>query len=99
MINLSQKEIDYAIAKERVNKIKKFYASLAIFILVYAFYSFRKRYLIGQINFFDDHNFSIVFWIWGIILAMKGIKIFFLNQTWERRMMDKELKRNQNGNL
>ncbi len=98
MENLKQKEIDYSIAKERVSQLKKFYASLAIFIIVFLFVSLRKYYKTGEITFLDNHNISIVFWIWGIILAIKAVKIFYFNQNWERKMMDKELNKNKNGN-
>lgn len=99
MENLSQKEIDYSTAKERVHQMKKFYTSLAIFILVFSLYTFREHYLNTEINIFRLGRVSIIFWIWGISLAIKGVKVFFLNQSWERKMMDKELKQNQDGNL
>ncbi|SEG18054.1 2TM domain-containing protein [Halpernia humi] len=99
MENLSQKEIDYSNAKNRVQQLKKFYSSLAIFIVVLAFFSFRKYYLSGEIAFFDTNNFSFIFWIWGLVLAIKAVKIFYLNNDWERRMMDKELKQKENGNF
>jgi hypothetical protein len=98
MENLSQKEIDYALAKKRVQQVKKFYTSLAIFIIAFAFLYFRKIYFFGESKFFNLHGISIVFWIWGIILAVKAIKIFFLNNDWERKMMNKELNQNKNGN-
>ncbi len=44
MENLSQKQIDYSIAKERVKQLKKFYSSLAVFIIVFTIYCFRKYY-------------------------------------------------------
>jgi hypothetical protein len=92
MENLTKTEIDYSIAKARVNQMKKFYVSLAVFILVFAIYSWRKYYKTGKIPILDFNDFSVIFWIWGIILVIKAIKIFFFNQSWERKMMDKELK-------
>ncbi len=99
MENLSQKQIDYSIAKERVKQLKKIYSSLAVFIIVFTIYCFRKYYYTGEIPFLETNHFSIVFCILGIILAIKAIKIFFLNQDWERKMMDKELNQNRNGNF
>jgi hypothetical protein len=90
--------MDYSIAKERVRQMKKFYASLVIFILVFAFYNFREYYFNTEINIFHVGRISGIFWIWGGILAVKGVKIFFLNASWERKMMDKELNKNNNGN-
>ena len=97
MENLTTKETDYSIAKERVSQLKKFYASLAIFIIVFAIYSFRKYYKTGEISFLDYNNFSVIFWIWGIILAIKAFKIFFFNHSWEKRMIDKELNKENYG--
>lgn len=93
MENITKSEIDYSIAKERVDQVKKFYASLAVFVIVLAIYSFRNYYLRGEITFFSFNNFSGIFWIWGIILAVKAMKLFFLNSSWERKMMDKELNK------
>lgn len=93
MDNLTKNEIDYALAKERVNQLKKFYASLAVFLIVFIVYSLRKYIKTGDIVFLNGNNFSVIFWIWGIILAIKASKIFFFNQSWERRMMNKELNK------
>lgn len=98
MENLSQKEIDYSNAKERVQQLKKFYAGLAIFIIVFAFYIFRKYYILGDIKVFELRGIALVFWIWGIVLGVRAVKIFFLNKDWESKMLDKELKNNRNGN-
>ena len=93
MENLTKTEIDYSMAKERVNQIRKFYVSLAVFIIVFAIYGLRK-YLKGvDINYLDFNSFSVIFWIWGLILAIRGVKIFFFNHDWERKMMDRELNK------
>lgn len=93
MENLTPKEVDYAIAKERVKQMKKFYTSLALLILVFAIYAARKYYKTGEIAFLDFNNFSVIFWIWGFILALKAFKLYILNQSWERKMMNKELNK------
>lgn len=99
MENYSQNEIDYSIAKERVQRMKKFYTNLGIFILVFLVYSFYQYYYHDEITFLKFDDFFGVFWIWGIILAIKAVKVFFLNAGWERKMMDRELNRTHNGNL
>lgn len=99
MENLTQQEIDYSLAKERVQKLKKFYTSLAIFAVILALYIFRNYYFFDEILFLKGNNFSFIFWIWGIILAVKAGKLFFLNPDWERKMLERELKQNRNGNL
>lgn len=93
MENLTKQEIDYSMAKERVNQLRKFYLSLAVFIIVFAIYGLRKYYKTGEIIFFDFKNFTVIFWIWGLILAIRAVKIFFFNHGWERKMMEKELNK------
>ncbi len=93
MENSNINEIEYTIAKERVRQLKKFYASLLIFGLVFLIYSTRKYYQMGELNFLEWNNWSAIFWVWGIILIVKGFKIYFFNHSWERKMMDKELNK------
>lgn len=97
MENLSNKNLDYSIARERVYQLKKFYGSLIFFVLVFTVYFIWKYYKkhgdIGEINFLEFNNWSVIFWIWGLILVLKGIKLFFFNQNWERKMMEKQLNK------
>jgi len=93
MKNFTQQEIDYSRAQERVRQTKKFYFSFAFFLLVFAVYNLFQYNKTGQIPFVDDANFSVIFWIWGIILALKAVKLFYFNQSWERKMMEKELNK------
>ena len=93
MENLDTKEIDYVMAKERVRKLKKFYASLLIFAIVFTIYGFRKHAKTGDFNFLEFNNWSAIFWIWGIILVVNAFKIFVFNRDWERKMMDRELNK------
>ncbi|MGS0747938.1 2TM domain-containing protein [Halpernia sp. GG3] len=99
MENYSQNEIDYSIAKEKVHRMKRFYVGVAIFILVFLVYNVERFFRTGELTFLEYHRFGGIFLIWGIILAVKGLKLFFLNQDWERKMMDKELNNNNNGNV
>ncbi len=97
MKNLTQQEIDYTLAKESVAQRRKFYISLAIFLLVVCFYVLRRFFKTGEFPFLDQNHFSIVFWIWGIVLAVKAVKIFFFNSTWERKMLNRELNQTNHG--
>ncbi|WP_027376824.1 2TM domain-containing protein [Kaistella palustris] len=97
MENLTNTQTDYAVARAKVEQMKKFYASAAIFILVFAAYSLRKYYKTGDLTFFEFREFTILFWIWGIILAAKAFKIFFFNHAWEKRMIQKELNNGHHG--
>ena len=93
MENLTKTEIDYSMAQARVNQLKKFYVSLLIFIVVFAIYSIRKYYKTGEFNYLDFNNFSVIFWVWALILGIRAVKIFFFNHDWERKMMNKELNK------
>ena len=91
-------KMKYEAAREHVAKIRKFVVSLLIFcILLLLFYG-------SDLFSFNKWNFgfgriSIIFWIWGIILAVKAVKLFVLDYDWERKMIEKNLKNNQNGKL
>ena len=97
MENFTKEEIDYSVAKERVQKLKKFYTNLVFFLILFAAYSFRRFYLTDDIIFLDQRNISIIFWIWGLILAIRAAKLFLFNGDWERKMLNKELKQNSHG--
>lgn len=99
MENLTKKEIDFEMAKERVRQLKNFYVSLAVFAIVFAAYSLRNYYLTGEIIVLEQRNVSIIFYVWAFILVIKGAKLFFLNDNWERKMIEKQLKQNNNGNF
>lgn len=89
----------YEIAAERVRKIKKFYTSVAVFIIIFGLIygaRFLKNDFPGNLG---DMNVSWIFIIWGLILTIKGIKLFFFNSDWENDMINKEMKKQNNGNL
>ena len=98
MENQDLNKMKYEAAREHVAKIRKFVVSLLIFcILLLLFYG-------SDLFSFNKWNFgfgriSIIFWIWGIILAVKAVKLFVLDYDWERKMIEKNLKNNQNGKL
>ena len=93
MENLSEKQDGYVAAKERVHQLKKFYVSLVIFSLVFIIYGFIKYKNTGNLTFLEFNNWSAIFWIWGIILISKAIKLFFFNPSWERKMVEKQFKK------
>ena len=87
----------YEMAVERVQKIKKFYKSLLVFAIVLGIVYGIKFAKYG-LNYISVFEVSWIFIIWGLILAIKGIKLFFFNSDWERDMINKELKKQNNGN-
>lgn len=93
MENYNQNQIDYDIAKSRVNSIKRFYISLAFFILFSAIWVV-KDFI--KINFYDFNPVGRthwIFWIWGAFLAVRAVKLFIFDTNWERKMISKELKK------
>ena len=93
MENIKEK-IAFEVAAERVKVIKKFYTSLAIFIVVslaIVFWHFQKT---GNFEVNLGRSFIII--AWAIVLAVRAIKLFLLNADWEKDMLNKELKKDQN---
>ncbi|MGL6038980.1 2TM domain-containing protein [Soonwooa sp.] len=93
MENIKEK-VAFEFASERVKAIKKFYSSLAIFIVVslaIVLWHFQKT---GNFEMNLGRLFIII--VWAIILAIRAIKLFLLNSDWEKDMLNKELKKHQN---
>ena len=93
----NNEQLRYELAAERVKKIRKFYTSLAIFFIVLVLL-YGSRFLKYGFPNWSDLQFSAIFAIWALILAIRGIKIFFFNSDWEKDMINKELKKQNNGN-
>jgi len=97
METYNKEKIQYDQAYERVQKIKKFYRSVLVMIIIFSAVSLYKYFQHGEI--FYTEGISTLFIIWGIILAIKGVKLFLLNPQWENDMIKKELKNPGNGNF
>ena len=93
----NNEQLRYELASERVKKIRKFYTSLALFFIVLVLLYGSKFLKYGFPNW-SDLQFSVIFAIWGLILAIRGFKLFFFNSDWEKDMISKELKKQDNGN-
>lgn len=93
----NNEQLRYELAAERVKKIRKFYTSLAVFFIVLVLL-YGSRFLKYGFPNWSDLQFSAIFAIWGLILAIRGIKLFFFNSDWEKDMINKELKKQNNGN-
>ena len=94
MENIKEK-VAFEFASERVKAIKKFYSSLAIFIVVslaIVLWHFQKT---GNFEMNLGRLFIIII-VWAIILAIRAIKLFLLNSDWEKDMLNKEFKKYQN---
>ncbi|PID69213.1 MAG: histidine kinase [Flavobacteriales bacterium] len=89
----SEKEYKYLKAKEKVEKIKKFYSSLLSYIIILAF--------LAALNFYTN-RWHHPWFLWvalglGISIVFKAIKVFeynpFFDKDWEKRKL-KELMDN-----
>jgi len=90
METYNKEKVQYDQAYERVQKIKKFYRSVFAFIIIFSALSIYRYFKHGEM--FYTEGISTLFVIWGIILAIKAVKLFFLNPEWENDMIKKELK-------
>lgn len=88
----------YAMAVERVQKIKKFYSGLIVFAIVFGVVYGIRFFKHGFSQNLGDMHVSWIFIIWGLILTVKGVKLFFFNSDWENDMINKEIKKQSNGN-
>jgi len=93
----NNEQLRYELAAERVKKIRKFYTSLAVFFIVLVLL-YGSRFLKYGFPHWSDLQFSAIFAIWAMILAIRGVKLFFFNSDWEKDMINKELKKQNNGN-
>ena len=98
MENQDLDKLKYEAAREHVAKIRKFVVSLLIFCIFLLLFYGSDLFSFNKWNF-GFGRISIIFWIWGIILAVKAVKLFVFDYDWERKMIEKNLKNNQNGKL
>lgn len=87
----------YEVAAERVQKIKKFYTGVLVFIVVFGVIYGIKFFKHGFPQNLGEMQVSWIFIIWGLILAIKAVKLFLLNSDWENDMINKEIKKQNNG--
>lgn len=89
----------YEMAVERVKKIKNFYTGLLAFAIIFALVYGVKFFRNGFPQNLGEMQVSWIFIIWGLILAIKGIKLFFFNSDWENDMINKEINKQKHGNV
>ncbi|KMQ66591.1 hypothetical protein ACM46_03460 [Chryseobacterium angstadtii] len=86
--------MDYDSAYERVSRLKKFYKSLLWFGIVAGILFFSDIIETGRIDF-SLFNGSIILVIWGIILTIKAVKLFLLDEEWEKDIIEKEMRKDK----
>lgn len=91
------------IAREKVQKIKKFYTHLFIFVIGVIVYV-SKTYLGAPLNFWPIKFINEFFmWCWTFIIVIQGIRLFLsqniLSKNWEdqkiKEILEKEKTKNQ----
>ncbi len=82
--------MDYNQAQQRVKDLKKFYKGVLWFFIV--------AFIIFFDDIFEKGIFNISLWdgsvllaIWGIILTVKAVRLFLLDNEWERSIIEKEM--------
>lgn len=88
--------MDYNSAQNSVKDLKSFYRNCMWFGIVAGFIAIRN--LMRYEN--TDHVFrgSMILTVWGIILAVKAVRLFVLNAEWENKILQDELKKTKNPN-
>ncbi|MCX8522615.1 2TM domain-containing protein [Chryseobacterium formosus] len=83
--------MDYKNAKNRVKDLKSFYKNCMWFGIVAGIILLRN--FVKYIE--TDHVFhgSIILTVWGIILAVKAVKLFIFDAEWENKIIEKELQK------
>ena len=90
MENQDLDKIKYETAKSHVNNIRKFSVNLLVFCIIFLCFNASELFR-NDVNF-GFGNVSAIFWIWGLILAIKAAKLFVFDYDWERKTIEKYLK-------
>jgi len=84
--------MNYNSAQQRVKDLKSFYKNCLWFGIVALIIFFRRAVKHGSFAEALSTG-SIILTVWGIIIAVKAVKLFVLNSDWENRMLQEELKK------
>ncbi|MEG2510087.1 MAG: 2TM domain-containing protein, partial [Chryseobacterium sp.] len=86
--------MEYNNAQEKVKELKSFYKNCMWFAIV-ALFIFTRR--ITRFGDFEEAitSGSIILTIWGIVIAVKAVKIFILNSEWEEKIRQNEIKKSK----
>lgn len=79
-------------AQQRVKDLKSFYKNGMWFGIVALIIFFRRFMKTGDLSQ-SIFSGSIILTVWGIILAVKAVKLFVLNAEWENKVLEEELNK------
>ncbi|MES2543691.1 MAG: 2TM domain-containing protein [Bacteroidota bacterium] len=96
----NQPDDQYAMARRRVNRLKRFYKHVMIYVIVNVFIiAININDLAPGESYFKKENFFTAFF-WGIGLACHGISVFsesiFFGKNWEERKIQELMKKEEN---
>lgn len=80
---------EYIAAKNRVETLKKFYRQLAVFAIIAGGFLTYKYMKYGELKF----HFSFWIMIWGLVIAIRAVKLFVFDSKWESKQLKKELNK------
>lgn len=86
--------MDYNQAQQRVKDLKKFYKSVLWFAIVAFIIFFNDIFEKGIFNF-SLWDGSVILAIWGIILTVRAVKLFLLDEESERGVVEKEMRKSK----
>lgn len=84
--------MEYQTAQQRVKELKSFYKNCMWFGIV-ALFIFTRRFV--KYGDFTEaiSTGSIILTIWGIVIAVKAVKLFVLNSEWEEKVLQNEINK------
>ncbi|KQT22228.1 hypothetical protein ASG31_02500 [Chryseobacterium sp. Leaf404] len=84
--------MEYQTAQQRVKELKSFYKNCMWFGII-ALFIFTRRFV--KYGDFTEaiSTGSIILTIWGIVIAVKAVKLFVLNSEWEEKVLQNEINK------
>ncbi|MCW3167773.1 2TM domain-containing protein [Chryseobacterium sp. 09-1422] len=79
-------------AQQRVKDLKSFYKNCLWFGIVALIIFFRRFMKSGDLSQ-SLFSGSVILTVWGIILAVKAVKLFVFDEEWENKILEEEMKK------
>jgi len=79
-------------AQQRVKDLKSFHKNCLWFGIVALIIFFRRFMKSGDLSQ-SLFSGSVILTVWGIILAVKAVKLFVFDEEWENKILEEEMKK------
>lgn len=86
--------MEYQTAQQRVKDLKSFYKNCMWFGIVALIIFIRRFIKYGDFTESISTG-SIILTVWGIIIAVKAVKLFILNSEWEEKILQDEINKSK----